>query len=276
MPNVLSKLGADVLAMNPYASTLGVLSFDRDARAAAVADVVRASGAHVGVVLDPDGERVTFIDDEGDVVSDVEALLAFVTMIGSIRESGVRVAVPVVAPSQVNQIAEGLGIEVVGTKLAPAALMAAAEEDGVALAATLDGGFVFPQFLPAFDAVTSLCKLLELLAPVEQSLSQLVAELPASTVVHRQLGCPWALKGLVMRVLTERLKDRELDLTDGIKVIDERGWAEVLPDPDEPLIHVYAEGDSEEASAELEGELHALVEDVMQGQESPVEAQISS
>jgi phosphomannomutase len=50
----------------------------------------------------------------------------------------------------------------------------------------------------------------------------------------------------------------------------------VLPDPDEPLIHVYAEGDSEEASTELEGELHALVEDVMQGQESPVEAQISS
>ena len=45
-----------------------------------------------------------------------------------------------------------------------------------------------------------------------------------------------------MRVLTERLKGRELDLTDGIKVLDERGWAEVLPDPDEPLIHVYAEG----------------------------------
>jgi mannose-1-phosphate guanylyltransferase/phosphomannomutase len=79
-----------------------------------------------------------------------------------------------------------------------------------------------------------------------------------------------------MRVLTERLKGRELDLTDGIKVIDERGWAEVLPDPDEPLIHVYAEGATDEASADLEGELHALIEEVMQGQESPVGAQISS
>jgi mannose-1-phosphate guanylyltransferase / phosphomannomutase len=79
-----------------------------------------------------------------------------------------------------------------------------------------------------------------------------------------------------MRVLTERLKGRELDLTDGIKVLDERGWAEVLPDPDEPLIHIYAEGDTHEVSAELEAELHTLVEDVMQGQETPVEAQISS
>jgi mannose-1-phosphate guanylyltransferase/phosphomannomutase len=67
-----------------------------------------------------------------------------------------------------------------------------------------------------------------------------------------------------MRVLTERLKDREVDLRDGIKVFDRRGWAQVLPDPDEPLVHIYAEGDSEEVSAELEQELRTLVESVLQ------------
>ena len=45
-----------------------------------------------------------------------------------------------------------------------------------------------------------------------------------------------------MRVLTERFRDRDVDLLDGIKVFDERGWAQVLPDPDEPLVHIYAEG----------------------------------
>ena len=45
-----------------------------------------------------------------------------------------------------------------------------------------------------------------------------------------------------MRLLTERFRDREVDLLDGIKVFDERGWAQVLPDPDEPLVHIYAEG----------------------------------
>ena len=48
-----------------------------------------------------------------------------------------------------------------------------------------------------------------------------------------------------MRVLTERLKGRDLDLLDGIKVNDRRGWAQVLPDPDEPLVHIYAEGRDE-------------------------------
>ena len=66
-----------------------------------------------------------------------------------------------------------------------------------------------------------------------------------------------------MRVLTERLKDRRLDLTDGIKVFDERGWAHVLPDPDEPLLHLYAEGGTVEESKALESELRALVEQIM-------------
>ena len=77
-------------------------------------------------------------------------------------------------------------------------------------------------------------------------------DLPRSTVVHRELPCPWALKGLVMRVLNERFADRDVDVTDGIKVIDERGWVQVLPDPDEPIVHLYAEGDTEEDSLELE------------------------
>ncbi len=41
---------------------------------------------------------------------------------------------------------------------------------------------------------------------------------------------------------------------------------QVLPDPDEPLIHVYAEGETQEASRELEEELERTVADLI-GQE---------
>jgi mannose-1-phosphate guanylyltransferase / phosphomannomutase len=186
------------------------------------------------------------------------------------------VAVPVTVTSRVEEIAEPFGLEVVRTPAAPAELSKAAIAEDIAFAGATGGVYVFPKFLPGYDAVASLCTLLELLSHVEKPVSELVGELPASHVVHRQIACPWALKGLVMRVLSERLKDRELDLTDGIKVLDERGWVEVLPDPDEPLVHVYAEGRNGEVSAELEAELHALVDEAMAGQESTVGAQISS
>ena len=100
--------------------------------------------------------------------------------------------------------------------------------------------------------------------------------MPASTLVHRQVPCPWSLKGTVMRVLTERLRDREVDLLDGIKIFDERGWAQILPDPDEPLVHIYAEGATEEASLELEAEMHAMVDEIMETEGAATAARASS
>ena len=100
--------------------------------------------------------------------------------------------------------------------------------------------------------MASLCKLLELLAQVSRPLSQLAASCRARRWSTARSQCPWALKGTVMRVLNERFTDRDVDLRDGIKVFDDRGWFQVLPDPDEPLVHLYAEGTTEEVSEELE------------------------
>jgi mannose-1-phosphate guanylyltransferase/phosphomannomutase len=166
----------------------------------------------------------------------------------------------------VEKLVEGADFEIIRTPASLQELTKAATEDGVVFGGAVGGGYVFPAFLPGYDAVASLANLLELLAPVGKPISELVAELPRPTLVHRQLACPWALKGLVMRVLNERLTGRELDLTDGIKVFDERGWAQVLPDPDEPLLHLYAEGETTEASEELAAELREVVEEIQQGE----------
>ena len=198
-----------------------------------------------------------------------QTLLLFLRLLGSNGRHG-KLAFPVTVTSQVDHLLEGSGLEVVRTPASLAELTKAAAEDGVIFAGAVGGGYVFPEFIPAYDAIASLCKLLELLAPVSRPLSDLIAELPASTLVHRQLHCPFALKGLVMRVLTERLKDRRLDLTDGIKVFDERGWAHVLPDPDEPLLHLYAEGGTVEESKTLESEFRALVEQIMDSEGAEV------
>ncbi|MGZ4315381.1 MAG: hypothetical protein ACXVRS_06060 [Gaiellaceae bacterium] len=237
--------------------------------------LVIAIGAELGAVFDRAGERLFVVDEHGREIPAEQTLLLFLHLIGEAGWTG-KVAVPVTVTGRVEEIVEPFGLEVVRTPAAPAELSKAAIAEDIVFAGAAGGVYVFPKFLPGYDAVASLCTLLELLARVERPISELVSEFPVSHVVHRQIACPWALKGLVMRVLAERLKDRELDLTDGIKVLDERGWVEVLPDPDEPLVHVYAEGKSAETSAELEAELHALVEEAMSGQESEVGAQISS
>jgi mannose-1-phosphate guanylyltransferase/phosphomannomutase len=193
-----------------------------------------------------------------------QALLLFIRVLAWTGRGG-RIAVPVTATSQVEAVAEGL--EVMRTQASLPGLTQAATEEGMVFAGATGGGYVFPDFLPAYDSIASLCKLLELLARLDRPLSQLVSELPQPTLVHREVQCPWALKGTVMRVLNERYANAHVDLLDGIKVFEERGWFQVLPDPDEPVVHLYAEGHTAEQTEELEREIRASLESVIEGEE---------
>jgi mannose-1-phosphate guanylyltransferase / phosphomannomutase len=244
MPNVLAKLGADVLAVNPFASTSGAMSWDRGEHAGYVARLVRASGAALGAVIDPDGEHLTLIDDTGRVLDDTQALLAFVMLVsGHVGEGAI--AVPLSATTQVEALARQKDVEVVRTKLSNAALMAAARKGAVGFAASTDGGFIIPAFLPAFDAAAALVKLLELLALDAVPLSKVVGDLPPVHIVRETVVTPWEQKGTVMRSLVELSKDRQVDLVDGVRVHHDGGWALALPDPEEPVTHVWAEATSD-------------------------------
>ena len=264
LPLVLGPLGVEAVSAHGFTSdrTDPGTTLLREA-IGQVKQLVPAVGADLGVVLDRAAERVYLVDEGGREIPVEQSLLLFLRLIGTNGRRG-KLAFPITVTSQVDKLLDGSGLEVVRTPASLGELTKAAAEDGVIFAGAVGGGYVFPEFVPAYDAVASLGNLLELLAPVGRPLSELVAELPASTLVHRQLPCPWGLKGTVMRVLTERLRDEELDLLDGIKVFDERGWAQVLPDPDEPLVHIYAEGRTEEDSKVLEAEYHELVEEIMQ------------
>jgi mannose-1-phosphate guanylyltransferase/phosphomannomutase len=226
--------------------------------------IVTGVRADLGVVLDRPAERLVFIDEQGNTVPAELGLLLVVRLLALAGRSG-RIAVPITATDHVDQLVEGTDLTIVRTAHSVSELTRAATEEGVVLAAAPTGGFVFPDVVPGYDAVTALCKILELLATQERSMSELVAELPRPMLVHRALPCPWGRKGLVMRLLNEGLATRRVDLSDGVKAYDERGWVQILPDPDEPIVHLYAEGTTEELTDELAAEMAVFVEAVVQG-----------
>jgi mannose-1-phosphate guanylyltransferase/phosphomannomutase len=123
--------------------------------------------------------------------------------------------------------------------------MDAATEPGVGFAGNTGGGFILPGFMPAFDAAATLIKVLDLLAFHDRRLSTVVGELPRIHMAHEVVVTPWEHKGLVMRTLVEQSKDRQVDLVDGVKVHHDGGWALALPDPEEPVTHVWAEGQTD-------------------------------
>ena len=85
--------------------------------------------------------------------------------------------------------------------------------------------------------------MLDLLARSGRQLAEVRRGLPAVYMTHEAVATPWEQKGLVMRSLLEKA-DGDLVLVDGVKVCHGMDWALALPDPAEPVTHLWAESAS--------------------------------
>ena len=270
LPNILGDLEAEVLSTRAFSdkrhASVGAEELGRNIQE--VQRLVTTMQADLGVVIGPGAERIFLVDDQGHEVPLEKALLLFVKLIAQNARRGDKIVLPLTVTRLAEQLAGDFDVEVVRTKVSLPELAKASLADGVVFAGTLGGGYIFPEMVPAYDAIMSLGKLLELLAPQALPLSEQLAQIPASTLVHKTVACPWTLKGTVMRTATEHVQHTagdgdEVSLVDGIEVHNDAGWIQLLPDADEPVFHVYAEGRNRMASERLAEDLLEVVRGVI-------------
>jgi mannose-1-phosphate guanylyltransferase/phosphomannomutase len=261
-PHILGRLGAEVLGVNPVLDEDRVILSEADVErhVDTLRRLVGSSGAEVGALLDSPGERLMLVDGAGRALDMRTALLAFVWLVAHVSP-GAPVALPVATSRVAQDIVQEAGGEVVWTGISPAALMQAAVESKVAFAGDEGGGFIFPELIPAYDAVMGLAKLLELLARAHTTLREVVDRLPPSHIASQDVAIPWEAKGTVMRRMLEHLDGRVVTI-DGVKTYRGRDWALVVPHPQEPLVRIWAEAGSPEAAEALASEFSGLVEEM--------------
>jgi mannose-1-phosphate guanylyltransferase/phosphomannomutase len=133
----------------------------------------------------------------------------------------------------------------------------------VGFAGSTTGGFIFADFLAAYDAVLSLGMIVRMLCAANVAIDDVVSELPAFYKRDVPVFCPIERKGAVMRAVAEAAAELDADYTEGVRVKFDGGWALVMPHATEPLVTVYSEGaDNESADAAI-AEWKTLVENAI-------------
>ena len=218
-------------------------------------------GADLGVVFDQAAERVRFAAPDGTLL-DGDTALHLVTELWCRTRGDVEgaIAVPLTATLAVDTIAERYGRRVIRPGRSRRALAQAVLDGRAVFAGGTMGGYIFGEFFPAFDGVLTVGMVARMLDRVGQSLEELVDGLPAFHKAHVDVFCPDASKGAVMRAISEAAEALGPDLTEGVRVPYDDGWALVLPDSSEPTVNVWAEGSSAGAAWDRVSEWQHLVE----------------
>jgi mannose-1-phosphate guanylyltransferase/phosphomannomutase len=243
LPSMLGRLGAETVVLNAHMASSPPTPRQREELREQLANIVTALKATFGIQIDDNAERIYLVDTRGRIIANAQLLVLMVKLMGTLQPGG-KIAVPVSAPSIIEEIAKADNVEIIRTKVSSRSLMEAAKQDGVVFAGNLDGKFIFPALHPGFDAMITAGKITEALAKAEKSLVEIVDGLPEFHHLHEAVPCPWEQKGTVMRVLVEQNKHGKTEMIDGVKVFVEGGWALVLPDPVDPVVHLYADAAS--------------------------------
>ncbi len=269
---MLSRLGAEIIALNTFLDEdkSSAISSRYQASPGRMQKLVLSAGADLGIIIDNAAEKLFLVDEQGNEISTERTLFLLLKLMAASEGKGT-IAVPLTVSGLAERLVEGTGCRIMRTKVSQAALTEAAAGPDVIFAGAIGGNYIFPLFLPAQDALMSMGKVLELLALSERPLSELVADIPDTTLLHETKSCPWSLKGAAMREISESVLDEEnVDRLDGVKVFYDEGWVQILPSPDEPLFEIYAEGDTVDDSRELLERFSAKLDEVMAAHEQEV------
>ena len=262
LPGLLGPIGVDVLTVNNRLDEASPTQSLAQVRAGMqrLSELVASSRADFGVRFDQVGERIQLVDDNGAMISDDRALLVVLDLIAAERKAG-RVALPVTTTRVAEQVCQFHSVDVTWTPTSLHGLTGAAAADEVIFAADGRGGFVVPEFSRNLVGIAAFVRLLGLVARTRLSLSQIDDRIPRAHLLKRSMPTPWAAKGSIMRTVVEAAGDRDMDVTDGVRVVEpDGGWVLVLPDPAEAVTHLWAEGPDADAAQALLDEWAAVVE----------------
>jgi mannose-1-phosphate guanylyltransferase/phosphomannomutase len=264
LPPILDKMVCDVVALNAGVDEAKLFrtpeQFQENMKRLGV--ITNVLDADLGVKIDSSGEKLFAVDNRGNQIQPMQLAAAVALLMFKAQGGGI-VAVPVNAPTIFERIAQQYGGEIQRTKVSPYAQMQAATKSGVIMATDGEGGFIFPNFHPGMDAMFATAKILELTIKQGERISEVVNSLPAYALVRTKVACRWEDKGRVMRVLNERYKNGSLQI-DGVRILLGEEWVLILPDPDRPLFHIFAESQSSDQAQILVDKYAGLVTGLQQ------------
>jgi phosphoglucosamine mutase len=248
---LLERLGCEVVSLNCYPSGF----FPRGIEPVAanlkeLCELVKESGAAVGIAHDGDADRMMAVDDQGRYITGDVMLAILAKAVG---------AKDLVTTLDASMTIEDMGIKVRRTKIGDSFVSEELRKGGDFGGETA-GAWIFPNISLCPDGIYAAAQIAALAA--KYKLSEAVDAVPVYPLFRGSVDS----QGLAMsrlEVKLQNLKPLTLSNVDGIKLNFNDGWLLVRPSGTEPKIRITAEAKTESRARQLFDRCLTLIKESM-------------
>lgn len=205
---------------------------------------VKDNKVDLGIVVDPDVDRLVLITDKGEPFGEENTITQAVKFILSKKNGSA--AVNLSTTRAVDDVAAGYGGKVFRSAVGEANVVKKMKETGAIIGGEGSGGVIYPELHYGRDALVGIAITLQHLLEYGGTLSQLKSELPQYFIAKRKIELSGKNPDDIIKALSDKYSSEKVNTEDGLKIDFPDHWVHFRKSNTEPIIRCIAEAKSPE------------------------------
>lgn len=246
IPDLLRKLGVEVVEL--YCDPTGHFPHNPEPLKEHLQDIcalVKAEKADLGIVVDPDVDRLAFISNDGEMFGEEYTLVAVADYVLS-KTPGNTVS-NLSSSRALRDVTVNRGGNYGAAAVGEVNVVELMKATNAVIGGEGNGGIIYPEIHYGRDALVGVALFLTHLANQTLSVAELRATYPQYYMSKNKIELTPKLNvDMILELIAENYKNQEVSTIDGVKIDFPTSWVHLRKSNTEPIIRIYTEAPSQE------------------------------
>ena len=252
IPELLRQLGCEVVELN--CEPTGEFARSREPlpeNLTAISEVIRKEGADLGVVVDPDVDRLAFIMENGEMFVEEYTLVAVADYV--LRHTKGNTVSNLSSSRALSDItARYEGCTYNAAAVGEVNVVKKMKDTGAVIGGEGNGGVIYPELHYGRDALVGVALFLTYFAGLDMTMSELRKSYPAYYASKNKIELtPEIDVDKILATIKERYSSEKVNDIDGVKIDFAENWVHLRKSNTEPIIRIYTEAKTMEEADTL-------------------------
>lgn len=251
IPQLLGELGCEVVKL--YCEPNGHFPHNPEPLKEHLGDIcelVKTEKADVGIVVDPDVDRLALVDENGELFGEEYTLVAVADYL--LRHQKGAAVSNLSSSRALRDVARNLGSEYFASAVGEVNVVTLMKEKNAVIGGEGNGGIIYPELHYGRDSLVGVALFLTYLAKENKTVSELRATYPSYFMGKKKIELtPDIDVDSLLTKVEKEYQTEDISTIDGVKIDFENNWVHLRKSNTEPIIRIYTEAFSQEEADNL-------------------------
>jgi len=252
LPALLKALGVDEI-IELYCEPNGQFPHNPEPLPEHLGDIakeVKKKNAHLGIVVDPDVDRLALVCEDGEMFGEEYTLVAVADFI--LKHKKGNTVSNLSSTRALRDVTEKAGGKYFAAAVGEVNVVEAMKANHAVIGGEGNGGIIYPDLHYGRDALVGIALFLTHLAHSGKTTSMLRSTYPNYYISKNKIELtPEINVDMILEGIQSKYKKQPINTIDGVKIEFDREWVHLRKSNTEPIIRIYAESQSQTTAENL-------------------------